>query len=72
MPEKIFINENGSMYYILFGGRGKKSLLCKINNNNEPQEYVICEMLEIRTWWQGTYFEKFEEAYNSWKGNENE
>lgn len=70
--DKIFYNSNGNVYYILFGGKGKKSFLCKINDNDCTQ-YVICAILEEHSWWQGSYFEDFEEAYKSWKGsNEDE
>lgn len=69
MPKKLFYNNNGNTYYILFGGKGKKSFLCNI----ERQQYVICAVLEEDSWWQGNYFENFEEAYRSWKGsNEDE
>lgn len=69
MPKKLFYNNNGNTYYILFGGKGKKSFLCNI----ERQQYVICAVLEADSWWQGNYFENFEEAYRSWKGsNEDE
>ena len=71
MPERIFVNTNGNTYYILFGEKGKSSFLCKINDNSSAQ-YVICAILEENTWWQGNYFEDFEEAYKSWKGNKNE
>lgn len=32
MPERIFVNTNGNTYYILFGEKGKRSFLCKIND----------------------------------------
>lgn len=63
MPKKLFFNNNGNTYYILFGGKGKKSFLCNI----ERQQFVICAILEENSWWQGNYFENFEEAYRSWK-----
>lgn len=63
MPKKLFFNNNGSTYYILFGGKGKKSFLCNI----ERQQFVICAILEENSWWQGSYFENFEEAYKKWQ-----
>lgn len=66
MPKKFFYNENGNTYYILFGEKGQKSFLCNI----ERQQFVICAILEEHSWWQGSYFENFEEAYKSWKGIE--
>lgn len=66
MPKKLFYNNNGNTYYILFGGKGKKSFLCNI----ERQQFVICAILEEHSWWQGSYFEDFEQAYKGWKGNE--
>lgn len=62
---KLFYNMNGNTYYILFGGKGKKAFLCNV----EYEQYVICQMLEEYSWWQGSYFEEFEEAYQAWKGN---
>ena len=56
MPKKLFYNNNGNTYYILFGEKGKKSFLCNI----ERQQYVICAVLEENSWWQGSYFENFE------------
>lgn len=64
---KLFYNSNGNTYYILFGGKGQKSFLCNIKR----QQFVICAVLEENSWWHGNYFENFEEAYKSWKGNEN-
>lgn len=61
---RIFYNENGETYYILFGGIGQKSMLCSINE----EKYVICKLLQPRNWWQGDYFQKFEKAYDEWKG----
>lgn len=46
MPKKLFFNNNGSTYYILFGGKGKKSFLCNI----ERQQFVICAILEENSW----------------------
>lgn len=66
MPKKLFYNENGNTYYILFGEKGQKSFLCNI----ERQQFVICAILEEHSWWQGSYFENFEEAYKNWKGIE--
>ncbi len=63
---KIFNNTNGNSYYILFGGIGKRSFLCKITNN-ECVQYVICAILEDNSWWQGNYYESFEEAYEYWR-----
>ncbi len=61
---KIFYNMNGQIYYVLFGGKGEKSLLCNVND----EQYVICQILEDNSWWQGSYFNTFEEAYQTWKG----
>ncbi len=60
---KLFHNLNGNTYYILFGEKGKKSLLCNVNS----EQYVICAILEKNIWWQGQYFNNFEEAYNEWQ-----
>lgn len=65
--DRVFYNMNGNVYYILFGGKGKKSFLCNLNNNRGAK-YVICAILEEHSWWQGSYFENFEEAYEDWKG----
>ena len=59
---------NGNSYYILFGGKGKRSFLCKINDNGCAQ-YVICAILEENSWWQGNYYESFEKAYEDWRKN---
>ena len=64
--DKIFHNSNGNSYYILFGGKGKKSFLCNLNNNSSAN-YVICAILEENSWWQETYYESFEEAYEDWR-----
>lgn len=64
--DKIFHNSNGNSYYILFGGKGKKSFLCNLNNNGSAN-YVICAILEENSWWQGNYYESFEEAYEDWR-----
>lgn len=61
---KIFYNLNGEAYYVLFGKKKEKSLLC----NLKTEQYVICEILEENTWWQGSYFYTFDEAYKNWKG----
>ncbi len=66
--DKFFYNMNGNSYYILFGGKGKRSFLCKINDNGCAQ-YVICAILEENSWWQGNYYESFEEAYEDWRKN---
>lgn len=67
MLEKIFYNSNGNVYYILFGEKGRKSFLCNLLNNSSAR-YVICAILEENSWWQGNYFENFEDAYSFWKG----
>ncbi len=64
--DKIFNNENGNSYYILFGGKGTRTFLCNLNENYSAQ-YVICAILEENSWWQGSYFEDFDEAYKYWK-----
>ena len=66
--DRIFYNMNGNSYYILFGGKGKRSFLCKITDN-ECAQYVICTTLEENSWWQGIYYESFEEAYEDWRKN---
>jgi hypothetical protein len=69
MNKSIFYNENGNTYYILFGEKGKKSFLCKINDNYAAK-YVICAVLEENSWCLGEYFDDFNEAYNCWKGQD--
>lgn len=64
--DKIFHNSNGNSYYILFGGKGKRSFLCNLNNNSSAN-YVICAILEENSWWQGSYYESFKEAYEDWR-----
>ena len=64
--EKIFRNMNGQIYYILFGEIGKRSFLCNLFDN-ENAKYVICAILEENSWWQGSYFNDFEEAYKYWE-----
>ena len=60
--DKIFYNINGNMYYILFGKKGERAFLC----NTNTEQYVICAILEENEWWQGQYFNNFEEAYEEW------
>ncbi len=67
--ENIFYNENGNSYYILFGGKSKRSFLCNLKENINAK-YVICAILEDSSWWQGNYFNDFEEAYQHWKSRE--
>ena len=62
MNNKLFYNENGNVYYVLYGGKGYRSLLCDINKD----QFVICAMLEEQSWWAGTYFDSFEKAYKHW------
>lgn len=57
--EKLFLNANGNSYAIVQGGKGKKSLLMNLNY----EQYVVCAMLEENSWWQGNYFDNFDEAY---------
>lgn len=66
--DKIFYNSNGNSYYILFGGKGKRTFLCNLNNNSSAN-FVICAILEENSWWQGNYYESFEEAYEDWRKN---
>jgi len=61
--KKIFYNINGNTYYILFGTKGERAFLCNVN----LEQYVICAILEEDSWWQGQYFDNFEEAYKEWK-----
>lgn len=63
--KKLFYNINGNTYYILFGEIGKKAFLCNV----EYEQYVICQILEKHSWWQGSYFNEFDKAYQAWKGN---
>lgn len=63
---KIFNNVNGNSYYILFGGKGKRTFLCDLNENS-PTPYVICAILEENSWWQGNYFKDFDDAYEYWE-----
>lgn len=55
----MFLNMNGNSYAIVQGGKGKKSLLMNLNY----EQYVVCAMLEENSWWQGNYFDNFDEAY---------
>ena len=55
---RILKNENGKDYYILFGEKGSRALLCGINVN----QYVVCCVLEKTSWFHGMYFENFDEA----------
>lgn len=64
--KKIFYNNNGNIYYILFGKQGERALLCNVNIN----QYVICAVLEENSWLYGSYFQDFEEAYEEWKKNQ--
>lgn len=66
--DKIFHNSNGNSYYILFGGKGKRTFLCNLNSNGSAS-FVICAILEESSWWQGNYYESFEEAYEDWRKN---
>ena len=61
--EKLFLNMNGNSYAIVQGGKGKKSLLMNLNY----EQYVVCAILEENSWWQGDYFDNFEEAYEYYK-----
>lgn len=33
------------------------------------QILFICAILEENSWWQGNYYESFEEAYEDWRKN---
>ena len=61
--EKLFLNMNGNSYAIVQGGKGKKSLLMNLNY----EQYVVCAILEENSWWQGNYFDNFDEAYEYYK-----
>ncbi len=61
--EKLFSNINGNSYAIIQGGKGKKSLLMNLYR----EQYVVCAILEENSWWQGDYFDNFEEAYEYYK-----
>ena len=61
--EKLFSNINGNSYAIIQGGKGKKSLLMNLYH----EQYVVCAILEENSWWQGDYFDNFEEAYEYFK-----
>ena len=60
--DKLFYNLNGNTYYILFGKQGERAFLCNVS----ADQYVICATLEKNSWWQGQYFNNFEEAYEQW------
>ena len=62
---KLFYNLNGNTYYILFGKRKERALLCNI----DTEQYVICQILEENNWWHGEYFYNFDEAYKKYKEN---
>lgn len=61
--EKLFSNINGNSYAIIQGGKGKKSLLMNLYR----EQYVVCAILEENSWWQGDYFDNFDEAYEYYK-----
>ncbi len=61
--EKLFLNINGNSYAIIQGGKGKKSLLMNLYR----EQYVVCAILEENSWWQGNYFDNFDEAYEYYK-----
>ncbi len=61
--EKLFSNINGNSYAIIQGGKGKKSLLMNLYR----EQYVVCAILEENSWWQGNYFDNFDEAYEYYK-----
>lgn len=63
MGNKLFYNENGEAYYILFGKQGERALLLNINK----EQYVICRILEKISWWNGSYYIDFDSAYQDWK-----
>lgn len=62
---KIFKNENGNVYYILYGEKGQRAFLCNMNFD----QYVICKVLEDNSWWHGTYFDKIDDAFEYWQNN---
>lgn len=64
--DKIFYNENGEVYYILFGGKGTRTFLCNVADNGSAP-FVVCKILEDNSWWHGSYFETFDDAYKFWK-----
>lgn len=59
----IFYNENGKQYYLLFGKKGKNALLLDLNE----KLYIVCAILEEKSWWQGSYYNDFEEALKDYK-----
>ena len=61
--EKLFSNINGNSYAIIQGGKGKKSLLMNLYR----EQYVVCAILGENSWWQGNYFDNFDEAYEYYK-----
>ena len=65
IKSKLFYNNNGEIYYILFGKKGEKAFLC----NTESEQYVICQLLEEHSWWHGSYYSNFKEAYSDWREN---
>lgn len=46
---KLFYNNNGHTYYVLFGQKGETAFLCNV----DIEQYVICAILEEHSWWQG-------------------
>lgn len=60
---KIFKNNNGNQYFILFGKQGEQAFLCSV----DCKQYVICEQLNEESWYYGKYFYNFEDAYKFWK-----
>ena len=61
--KRLFKNVNGNNYCILFGKIGEPALLI----NMSEDKYVIVGVLQEKDWWQGTYFDNFEDAYKEWQ-----
>lgn len=59
---RLFQNRNGNNYCILFGSKGGPALLI----NMSEDKYVVVAILQDYDWWQGNYFNNFEDAYEFW------
>lgn len=65
MNNHLLRNENEKDYCIILGEYHKPALLCRLNN--EPRPYIVCQMLSASSWYNGSYFEDFYEAYKAYK-----
>ena len=60
---RYFENDNGQEYVIVAGGKGKTSLLINLYSS----QCVVCANLQETSWYQGNYFNDFDEAYKYFK-----